>query len=131
MYVAAREQEKARKRLEQSQSAVALRTASPAPKSKKGPAAKSMTGTSTPTKSAVKYAPSTPTRGLGVDQRTLDLSGLNLTEDDRSAIFEEAPKTSFARDKLLEEAKKVIDSEGTDRKKEVSLVVIGKLFVSR
>ncbi|KAE9405965.1 EF Tu GTP binding domain-containing protein [Gymnopus androsaceus JB14] len=65
----------------------------------------------------MKSGASTPARGVGVDQRALDMSALNLNvKEERSAIVEEPPKTSFAREKLLEEAKKVI---------EVSLVVIG------
>ncbi|THV05438.1 EF Tu GTP binding domain-containing protein [Dendrothele bispora CBS 962.96] len=39
--------------------------------------------------------------------------------------MEEPPKLSFAREKLLEEAKKALDAEGTSNKKNVSLVVIG------
>lgn len=118
-YVAAREREKTQKRLEQSQSAAASRTASPAPKSKKGVAAKLKSGTSTPAKASA----------VGVDQRVLDLSGLNLNMNEvrSTTVAEEAPKMSLAKEKLLEEAKKVIEGEGAERKKEISLVVIGKL----
>lgn len=121
-YVAAREREKAQKRLEQSQSA-ASRTASPAPKSKKGTAAKLKSGTSTPARGS----------GVGVDQRVLDLSGLNLNMNEARSptVAEEAPKMSLAKEKLLEEAKKVIEGEGAERKKEVSLVVIGKPMQTR
>ncbi|KAG6919272.1 hypothetical protein DXG01_007404 [Tephrocybe rancida] len=84
---------------------------------------------STPTKKkpappAKKSGSSTPARGM--DQRHLDLSALNLTKDeDADAAPEEPPPMSFAKEKLLEEAKRVIDAEGENNKKGVSLVVVG------
>ncbi|KAL0580789.1 hypothetical protein V5O48_001254 [Marasmius crinis-equi] len=101
----AKEREKA-KRLE---SAAASRTASPLPK-KKGPTTPAKSGVSTPT----------PTRS--VDQRTLDISGLNLNTKEEKVVEEPPPKVNYEREKLLEEAKKALDSEG---KRVVSLVVIG------
>ncbi|KAJ4472183.1 EF Tu GTP binding domain-containing protein [Lentinula aciculospora] len=74
----------------------------------------------------MKSGISTPAKGNGVDQRTLDLSALNLTEkDERDIAIEDVPKASLAREKLLEEARNLIEAEGKERKKEVSLVVIG------
>ncbi|KAJ3829072.1 EF Tu GTP binding domain-containing protein [Lentinula raphanica] len=73
----------------------------------------------------MKSGTSTPAKGIGVDQRMLDLSALNLTGEQTEVVVEEVPKASFAREKLLEEAKKAIEAEGKERKKEVSLVVIG------
>ncbi|KAF4602370.1 Hsp70 suppressor, GTPase facilitates ribosomal subunit dissociation [Pleurotus pulmonarius] len=94
-------------------SAQASRAGSPA----KGP----RKGVGTPRKTS---GTSTPLRGAGVDQRQLDLSGLNLgPKDDTPSVAEEPPKMSFAREKLLEEAKKALDAENV--KKGVSLVVIG------
>lgn len=119
-YVAAKEREKAQKRSEQSQSADVSRTASPVPKGKKNAIA---------TKLTMKSGISTPARGI--DHRMIDLSALNLTEVEEQVVFsEEIPKASFAREKLLEEARKAIEAEGKDRKKEISLVVIGKTEVN-
>ncbi|KAG6833838.1 hypothetical protein H0H87_011772 [Tephrocybe sp. NHM501043] len=84
---------------------------------------------STPTKKKAgptgkKSGSSTPARGM--DQRHLDLSALNLTRDeDADAGPEEPPQMSFAREKLLEEARRVIEAEGENKKKGVSLVVVG------
>lgn len=85
----------------------------------------------TPKKSAAKLmksgastpGTSTPTRG-GTDIRQLDLSALNLTTE--APVMEEPPpKITIAREKVLEEARKML--EGKDEKKGVSLVVIGGL----
>lgn len=57
-----------------------------------------------------------------MDQRQLDLSGLNISSIDEK-VFEEPPKTTIAREKVIEEAKKKQNDAG---KKGVSLVVIGK-----
>lgn len=74
-----------------------------------------------------KSGSSTPIRGSSIDQRQLDLSGLNLTRDDSADnVDEPPPKITFAREKLLEEAKRVIDADGENQKKAVSLIVIGK-----
>jgi elongation factor 1 alpha-like protein len=87
----------------------------------------------TPTKKklglpAKKSGSSTPIRGLSIDQRQLDLSGLNLTKDDNADnANEEPPKMGFAKEKLLEEARRAIDAEGENQKKAVSIVVIGML----
>ncbi|KAG6866504.1 hypothetical protein C0991_003048 [Blastosporella zonata] len=72
-----------------------------------------------------KSGSSTPARGM--DQRHLDLSALNLTKDeDVDAVPEETtPQMSFAKEKLLEEARRVIDTEGENKRKGVSLVVVG------
>ncbi|KAF5393712.1 hypothetical protein D9757_000304 [Collybiopsis confluens] len=138
--IAAREREKAQNRLEQqsrSPSAGVSRTASPVPKGKKGQGAKVVTlgssyGASTPIKSSTPTSKAgtgilTPAKGgHPVNQRMLDLSALNLTDNDLvSSPVEEPPKISLEREKLLEEAKKAIDAEGVGQKKEVSLVVIG------
>lgn len=56
-----------------------------------------------------------------MDQRQLDLSGLNISSIDEK-VFEEPPKTTIAREKVIEEAKKKQNDAG---KKGVSLVVIG------
>ncbi|KAG5653090.1 hypothetical protein H0H81_002389 [Sphagnurus paluster] len=73
---------------------------------------------------AKKSGTSTPLRGM--DPRQLDLSALNLTrEESVDMVHEEPPKMNFAREKLLEEAKRVIEVEGEDTKKSVSLVVVG------
>jgi elongation factor 1 alpha-like protein len=72
-----------------------------------------------------KKATATPTTKSGpaanVDQRQLDLSGLNLLDKEASKV-EEAPKMTFAQDKLLEEVRKTIEAQ---EKPGLSLVVIG------
>lgn len=84
---------------------------------------------STPTKkktgpSGKKSGSSTPARSL--DPRQLDLSALNLSKDeDGDTRPEELPQMSFAKEKLVDEAKRAIEAEG---EKGVSLVVIGMLF---
>ncbi|KAG6850053.1 hypothetical protein H0H93_001869 [Arthromyces matolae] len=84
---------------------------------------------STPTKKKTgpigkKSGSSTPSRGM--DARQLDLSALNLVKDeDIDSKGEEPPPMSYAREKLLEEAKRVIEAEGENAKKGVSLVVVG------
>ncbi|KAG6903305.1 hypothetical protein C0995_013058 [Termitomyces sp. Mi166 len=84
---------------------------------------------STPTKKKIgpsgkKSGLSTPARGI--DPRQLDLSALNLSkDDDGDARPEEPPSMSFAKEKLLEEAKRAIEAEGENGKKGVSLVVVG------
>lgn len=58
----------------------------------------------------------------------LDLAGLNLTQKEDPVVEEAPPKVNFAKEKLLEEAKRVLDAEGTDVKKAVSLVIIGECW---
>lgn len=70
----------------------------------------------------------TPSAMKAVDQQAMDLSGLNLDDEEPQAVLDEPPpKVSIAREKVLEEARKVLESEG---KKGVSLVVIGKMSIS-
>lgn len=84
----------------------------------------------TPRKSAAKLLKSgTSTPGAstprgGTDIRQLDLSALNLTTQESVPAEEPPPKITIAREKVLEEAKKML--EGKDEKKGVSLVVIGE-----
>jgi elongation factor 1 alpha-like protein len=72
-----------------------------------------------------KSGSSTPVRGI--DPRHLDLSALNLTprSENGEDVAEEPPKMSFAREKLIEEARRVIEADSESQKKAVSLVVIG------
>ncbi|KAF8224800.1 hypothetical protein L208DRAFT_1118019, partial [Tricholoma matsutake] len=62
----------------------------------------------------------------GFDPRHLDLSALNIAPRDETGddFSEEPPKMSFAREKLMEEAKRVIEADNENTKKGVSLVVI-------
>lgn len=55
---------------------------------------------------------------------------MNLAEKEPEVVYEEPPKITLAREKVMEEAQKAIDSSA---KKAVSLVVIGKdcLLASR
>ncbi|KAF7301549.1 Tr-type G domain-containing protein [Mycena indigotica] len=120
---AAREREKAQKLLAQKQlndtkSTNSSRAASPMGSLAKGPKKTSTTSpkpTTTPAKSA--------TPGRNVDQRELDLSALNLVNDEPLGD-EEIPKASFARDKLLQEVRTSLEIQEKG-KKALSIVVIG------
>ncbi|KAL4075711.1 EF Tu GTP binding domain-containing protein [Scleroderma citrinum] len=62
----------------------------------------------------------------GFDQRLLDIAALNLTSKEEPArIDEPPPRMTLEREKLLEEARRFIESSGQKDKKSVSLVVIG------
>ena len=125
--LAAKEREKAQKlatqkRIAEASSTATSRTASPTGTPLKGPKGlkKSKPGTSTPLR--------VPTRS--VDQGQFDISALNLGEKDEDSVFEEPPKTSIAKEKVLEEAKKSLDAEVKGGRKGVSLVVIGVYTVN-
>ncbi|KAH7916813.1 hypothetical protein BJ138DRAFT_978480, partial [Hygrophoropsis aurantiaca] len=61
-----------------------------------------------------------------LDQRSLDISGLNLTSIEPETIRDEPPpKIAIEREKLLQEAKRVLEGNAINDKKAVSLVVIG------
>ncbi|KAL1732735.1 P-loop containing nucleoside triphosphate hydrolase protein [Schizophyllum commune] len=118
---AAKEREKAQKAaaqraIQEAKSAGTSRAGSPAPKKKGGSVAKSGGG-------AAKSGAATPARG--VSQQQLDLSGLNIGEKEEKPVDEPPPKAVFAREKLLEEARRAIEAEEARGKKAVSLVVIG------
>ena len=67
---------------------------------------------------------SSPVRKV-MDQAALDIAGLNLGSEEQSMIVDEPPpKISLAREKVLEEARKILETEG---KKGISLVVIGRI----
>lgn len=58
-----------------------------------------------------------------LDQQAIDISSLNLdTKDAEDVVYEPPPKISLARERVLEEARKALETSG---KKAVSLVVIG------
>lgn len=95
-------------------SASGSRAGSPSPGKPKSSKFSAKSGTSTPARSA--------------DPRMLDLAGLNLTQKEDPVVEEAPPKVNFAKEKLLEEAKRVLDAEGTDVKKAVSLVIIGECW---
>ena len=65
-----------------------------------------------------------------MSQQQLDLSGLNIGEKEERPVDEPPPKAVFAREKLLEEARRVIEVEEARGKKAVSLVVIGAWYFS-
>lgn len=67
-----------------------------------------------------------------MEQRDLDMQGLNLGEkDEEGAVDEPPPKMSIAREKVIEEAKKALEEEEKSGKKGVSLVVIGEFILIR
>lgn len=125
---AAAEREKAKKKAAQ-QSAQSSRVGTPpmTPKKKKGNVTGSggvgsplMSGTSTPVR-----------RPLGVekpDQQLLDFAGLNLQVEESQIVEEEPPKVSLAREKLLEEVTKALQTGVDNGKKGVNLVVIGNVL---
>ena len=115
IYLAAKEREKAEKaqKLAQQKQAAeaASRLSAASSTSKKGTA-----------HGGKKSGTSTPLRGK--DAKSLDLSGLNLTEAEESTPVEEPPpKITIAREKVLEEARQAL--QNNDAKKAVNLVVIG------
>ncbi|KAJ7067973.1 P-loop containing nucleoside triphosphate hydrolase protein [Mycena amicta] len=118
----AREREKAQKLLAQKQlgdgkSAVSSRAASPMGDLAKG--GKKSNTTTAKIAAPAKVAP--PARN--VDQRELDLSALNLVNNEAPKV-EEVPKASYARDKLLEEVRASLETQGKG-KRALSIVVIG------
>ncbi|KAF7355041.1 HBS1-like protein [Mycena sanguinolenta] len=114
-YGLAREREKAQKLLAQKQMADAKSASSSRAASPIGSAGRG----------GKKTASATPQRApSSMDQRQLDLSGLNLLDKEVSKI-EEAPKMTFAHDKLLEEVKKTFEAQAATGKQRLSLVVIG------
>ncbi|TFY80059.1 hypothetical protein EWM64_g3953 [Hericium alpestre] len=123
MIIAAKEKEKAQKLAAQrkiaesvSRSAPTSRAASPV----RGAPVKGAKGIK-------KVGPSTPLRGKvgAVDQRQLDIAGLNLETKEEPQVEEPPPKMSLAKEKVLEEAKKVLAAEEQSGRRGVSLVVIG------
>lgn len=77
---------------------------------------------------ALSSGTSTPTRKGTVDQRQLDLSGLNIEWKDNElapVIEDPLPVVNFVKEKLIEEVKRSMEVEGEGRKKGISLVVIG------
>lgn len=65
-----------------------------------------------------------------MEQRDLDMQGLNLGENDEEGVVDEPPpKMSIAREKVIEEAKKALEEEEKSGKKGVSLVVIGEFIL--
>ncbi|KIY45914.1 hypothetical protein FISHEDRAFT_48274 [Fistulina hepatica ATCC 64428] len=84
--------------------------------------ATSCAGSPMPKKTTPKRSDaSTPvTRQNVADPQQLDMSALNLTEKTATEVVEEPPKMTFAKEVLLEEAKKSLSQS-----KNVSLVVIG------
>jgi hypothetical protein len=67
----------------------------------------------------------TPTKSGSsrIDQQQLDIASLNLDDEEEAVVYEEPPKMTLAREKVIEEAKKAM--EGTGVRQGVSLVVIG------
>jgi elongation factor 1 alpha-like protein len=66
-----------------------------------------------------------------MDQRQIDMSALNISSiGDEERVIEEPPKMALAREKVIEEAKKVLEARGEMDKRGVSLVVVGKTYGS-
>ena len=125
-FIAAKEREKAEKAAKLAQQkraaeASARVPSSSTPSSKKGGSGH---GNGNGGSSAKKGGIVTPVRAKTAEQ--LDLAGLNLnlTEGARSPQEDVVPKVTMAREKVLEEAKKALESK--DEKKGISMVVIGR-----
>lgn len=58
-------------------------------------------------------------------QAQLDIAGLNLGPKEEEIIEEEPPKAAIALDKLLEQVKAELATQGKAEKRGLSLVVIG------
>jgi len=75
---------------------------------------------------------STPVRRpLGTekpDQQLLDFAGLNLQVEELQVVEEEIPKATLAREKLLEEVAKTLQTGVDGGKKGVNLVIIGNVL---
>jgi len=125
--IAAAEREKAKKKAAQ-QSAQNSRVGTPTTTPKKK---KKMNTSSGGVGSPLMSGASTPVpRPLGTekpDQQLLDFAGLNLQVDEPQFIEEEVPKVSLAREKLLEEVTKALQTGTEGGKKGVNLVVIGNV----
>ncbi|KAL4241371.1 hypothetical protein ABKN59_000306 [Abortiporus biennis] len=104
---AIKQQEKALKLAQQKKAAEDSARLQSAPNTPKKAGSKK-TGTATPIRST--------------DAQQLDLAGLNLTDERSSNVDEPPPKITIAREKVLEEAKALL--QGDDGKM-ISLVVIG------
>jgi hypothetical protein len=124
---AAAEREKAKKKAAQ-QSAQSSRVGTPpsTPKRKKT----STTGSGV-IGSPLTSGASTPIRRPLViekpDQQLMDLAGLNLQVEELHVLGEETPRISLAREKLLEEVAKVLQTGMEGGKRGLNLVVIGNL----
>ena len=120
-FIAAKEREKAQKLAQKTASQASTPVISRATSPVNTPAKKKLGKTTQKGSGA-----STPIRfGGGMDQRQLDMSALNISSiGDEEKAFEEPPKMALAREKVIEEAKKLLDMR--DGKKGISLVVVGK-----
>lgn len=84
-------------------------------------------GASTPKKGGTKKSGTDTPRKA--DARLLDLAALNITSEESAPLVDEPPpKITIAREKVLEEAMEALEAK--EQKKSVSLVVIGRHFVS-
>ncbi|CDO74289.1 hypothetical protein BN946_scf184663.g10 [Trametes cinnabarina] len=82
--------------------------------------------------SASKKSPAAPVTGAprphqnAMNQRELDMAGLNLNDENPAELVpEEPPKTSAAIEKLIEEAKATLSTQEQGDRRSLSLVVIG------
>jgi hypothetical protein len=125
IYLAAREKEKAEK------------AAAAAAKSRSVPGSTAATPATTPKKKKGAFpaasVAATPVRKATTDQGALDMSGLNLDSGngDAGATDEPPPKVSYAKEKLLEEARKAMEQANELGKKAVSIIVVGTCLFSR
>ena len=113
---------------EKARAAAASRVATP-----KKPSGGSKSGTSTPiktkgsqtpsTSTSVKFTPAKPTQP---SQLRDDLEGLNLGNSQEEEEDLPPPKISLSREKLLDEARRALDTARTGTKKSLSVVIIGE-----
>lgn len=91
------------------------------------PVAGSSTSVKPPKKKTTSLNTKLPSGKVGADQQEMDILGLNLNDKTPDVgVLEEPPKITIAREKVIEEARRVLDAESQNHKKGVSIVVIGK-----
>ena len=123
--IAAAEREKAKKKVARQQPNQSSRVGTPATTPKKKSGATSSGGLGSPLMSGASTPVRRPLGTEKADQQLLDISGLNLQVEEPQVIEEEIPKVTLAREKLLEEVAKTLQTGTDDGKKGVNLVVIG------
>ncbi|KAF9224316.1 hypothetical protein BS17DRAFT_66895 [Gyrodon lividus] len=141
-FISIRSSTPAAKEREKAQKAVAQKKTSQTPSTSgyNTPTSRAMSPVGTPIKVMSKKAgagaqssrrsgANTPARTTsgGLDPRLLDLTALNLqpTREESPGIDEPLPKLAMEREKLLLEARKVLEASSENAKRRVSLVVIG------
>lgn len=68
---------------------------------------------------------------MTVDQRQLDIAGLNLDDDDPFEVIPDEPaKPAAAVEKLIEEARAALTAQEKSEKRSLTLVVVGERYLA-